>query len=196
MKTLIYDCEIIRCIPSAEYESGYEYCGGWTDHGNMGISVIGAWCNGFAGFEEGLHSFVNENDAIPGNFPTFQKLVDAAELIVGFNSINFDDKLCRANGIEITTTYDLLCEVRVASGQPRQYVKGQTRGGYSLGALAQANLGRGKSGSGELAPQLWQDGEREAVIKYCLDDVALTREIWEKRHELTDPTNGEILRLK
>ncbi|MGL4502417.1 MAG: hypothetical protein ACRCU2_25360 [Planktothrix sp.] len=58
----------------------------------------------------------------------------------------------------MTTTYDLLCEIPVAAGMPPHYVKGVTRGSYSLEALAKTNLGVGKSGSGVLAPQLWQQG--------------------------------------
>ena len=44
MRALIYDIEIIKAIPSKNGEriTGIEYCEGWKDHANMGISVIGA----------------------------------------------------------------------------------------------------------------------------------------------------------
>ena len=52
---LIYDCEIVRCIPPkgvnvvvdnpSEYFHRFgdrlEYCSGWDDFENMGISVVG-----------------------------------------------------------------------------------------------------------------------------------------------------------
>ena len=37
---------------------------------------------------------------------------------MGFNSLNFDDKLLAANGMNVTTDFDLLAEVRVAAGMP------------------------------------------------------------------------------
>jgi hypothetical protein len=93
-------------------------------------------------------------------------------------------------------TYDLLCEVRAASGQPRQYTPRVTRGGYSLDALAKANLEISKSGRGDLAPKLWQRGEYGAVIDYCLRDVMLTKRLFEKRTHLVDPTDGSSLCLR
>lgn len=45
MKILIYDCEIIKCIPirSEKRDPSLEYCAGWEDYDGMGISLIGAW---------------------------------------------------------------------------------------------------------------------------------------------------------
>ena len=188
MKTLIYDCEIIRCIPdrSGHREPGLKYCEGWHDHANMGISLIGAWLS----WKDSIRIYPKSA------FGAFQEAVDEAELVVGFNSINFDDKLCQSNGIRIKTDYDLLQEVWVAANMPRYYTPGETRPGYKLENLAQANLGRGKSGSGELAPVLWQQGKQWAVAKYLTDDVLITKEIFQRRDRLIDPTDREILRLR
>lgn len=188
MKTLIYDCEIKRCIPDRNgiRKPEFEYCAGWNDHANMGISLIGAWL-----------SWDNSIRIYPESaFEVFQDAVDYADLIVGFNSISFDDKLCAANGIRIKTGYDLLSEVWAAAGMPRQYTYGKTRAGYKLENLAQANLGRGKSGSGELAPELWQRGEQWAVARYLTDDILITKAIFERRSHLIDPTTDDILCLR
>lgn len=42
---LVYDCEIVKAIPSSKEAPtpGIEYCAGWRDFANMGISVIGAY---------------------------------------------------------------------------------------------------------------------------------------------------------
>lgn len=42
---LVYDIEIIKAIPQKDSpkKQGIEYCKGWHDHQNMGISVIGAY---------------------------------------------------------------------------------------------------------------------------------------------------------
>lgn len=188
MKILIYDCEIIKCIPDREgfRNPNFLYCDGWHDHANMGISLIGAWL-----------SWDNSIRIYPQSaFAAFQKAVKEAELIVGFNSISFDDKLCHANGIEISTNYDLLSEVWAAAGMPRTYTYGQTRAGYKLENLAQANLGRGKSGSGELAPELWQRGKEWEVARYLTDDILITKAIFQRRQRLIDPTDGSILCLR
>jgi DEAD/DEAH box helicase domain-containing protein len=186
MNGLIYDCEIIRCIPSREIEPELEYCKGWDDFDGMGLSVIGVW-----DLKEDIpRVFLGDNSE------EFQTLVKDREHIIGFNSLAFDDNLCAANGIAVTTTYDLLCEVRAASGQPRHYTPDLTRGGYSLDALARTNLEISKSGSGSLAPKLWQQGEYGAVIDYCLRDVMLTKRLFEKRDRLTDPVDGSPLCLR
>ena len=72
--------------------------------------------------------------------------------MIGFNSLSFDDKLCKAHGIEVETTYDILCEVRQATGQPPFYAKGFTRAGYNLDALAKANLGRPENRPWRISP--------------------------------------------
>ncbi len=187
-KKLFYDCEIINCIPS-HYERSdpnYKYCDGWRDFENMGVSVIGIYL-----------SWMESYQIIPGTqLGEFQLLVEEAEEIIGFNSINFDDNLLKANGVTIETTYDLLCETRIAAGMPPHFVKGLTRGGYSLNALAEANLGEVKTGSGELAPKLWQDGQFKEVADYCLNDVRLLVKLYMRRSGLKDPTNGKLLKLK
>lgn len=182
MKTLIYDCEIIKCIPGRDsyQKPGFDYCKGWNDHANMGISLIGAYLS----WKDSIIIYPQSA------FSAFQKAAEEADLIVGFNSISFDDKLCRANGIEISTDYDLLSEVWAAAGMPRQYTPGKTRAGYKLENLAQANLGKGKSGSGELAPELWQQGRQWEVATYLTDDVLITKTLFERRASLIDPTDS------
>lgn len=184
-KTIVYDCEIARCIPKKAKEPHLDYCQGWKDFAGMGISVI---CS-YSYWNEQYHVYLEDN------FQDFQELVNHSEKIIGFNSIAFDDQLCAANGLNIKTTNDLLCEIRIAAGMPPHYVKGITRSGYSLEALAQANLGYGKSSSGEKAPQLWQEGKRGQVINYCLQDVAITRQLWERKYCLVDPTTSRHLNL-
>jgi hypothetical protein len=184
--TLIYDCETINCIPIGEYNPDFQYCKSRDDFKGMGLSVIGA----YASWTGRYHVFLNDN------LYDFRDLIKQAERIVGFNSLAFDDKLCWANDIQIKTNYDLLCEVRVAAGMPPHYVKGVTRKGYSLNDLAQANLNIEKTGSGAIAPQLWQKGDKGKVIDYCLNDVMLLKELYQQRKQIIDPTNQNLLYLR
>lgn len=183
--TLIYDCETINCLPVGEISPNFTYCQSREDFKGMGLSVVGA----YASWTGRYHVFLNDN------LDDFQNLVNQAKKIVGFNSLSFDDKLCWANNIQIKTNYDLLCEVRVAAGMPPHYVKGVTRKGYSLNDLAQANLKVEKTGTGAIAPQLWQKGEKGKVIDYCLNDVMLLKELYQKRKRIIDPTNQNLLQL-
>lgn len=194
---IVYDCEIIKCIPVGTILSNYEYCGGWRDFNNMGISVIGFYFDSKSkteylptppGYAFSLGEFDNFKEEIKSNEDGH---------IIGFNSKSFDDNLCQANGIEIKTTYDLLEEIRVSAfGSPHweDTPKGHS---YSLGAIASAN-GAAKTGKGELAPQLWQDGKHQEVIDYCVNDVKLTVELLKLglSGKLINPNNGEYLQLR
>jgi hypothetical protein len=67
---------------------------------------------------------------------------------------------------------------------------------YKLDAIAKAN-GMAKTGTGELAPIMWQRGQKQEVIDYCLNDVRVTTAILELglAGELADPNTGKKLRL-
>ena len=48
-----------------------------------------------------------------------------------------------------------------------------------LDTLAKATLGRGKIGDGQKAGEWWEQGLYDKVKEYCLEDVRLTRELYE-----------------
>ena len=48
-----------------------------------------------------------------------------------------------------------------------------------LQALAEATLGRGKSGDGLKAGEWWKEGKKDDVAKYCIEDVRITRELYD-----------------
>lgn len=184
---LVYDVEVQHCIPdrSGIKTPGLKYCDGWGDHKGMGISVIGVYDY----LTDTCQVFMRDN------FHHFQNLVDAREHIIGFGSYNFDDKLCAAHDIEVRTTYDLLQKVRSAvSKLPK--AQGAPRPSYNLAALAQTNLGRGKTGSGADAPLLWQRGRVGELISYCLHDVQVTKALFDRREQLKDPNSERLLYLE
>lgn len=187
MKTIIYDVEIARCVPDPNKpcDPQFAYCDGWHDYAGMGLSCVTVYDCSESRFRIFMHD----------NLDQFQELIDQSERIVGFNSKSFDDNVMRAQGIVITTTYDLLQHVRVASGQPAEYSRGLTRAGYSLGALARANLDLDKNGSGAAAPELWQLGRGGTLLDYALMDIQLTVRLYRLRRGLIDPTNGQTLEL-
>lgn len=202
MKIFLYDIEIVKAIPQGEPLPGIAYCAGWHDHANMGISVIGAWTI------ESLPSMWAATFAdcpalkfysAPG-FGEFRRDIKQADLIVGFNSVSFDDKVCAANGITVRTDYDILRECYKAKGLnpcPEMYTDDYN--GYGLDALCKSTLHAAKTGNGELAPVWWQRNEKERVINYCLNDVRLTAQLFERiinDQPLIDPITGISLYLR
>ena len=167
---LVYDLEIVKAIPdkSGACKDGIEYCEGWQDHKNMGISVIGAYDY----LEQKYRVFCKDN------FAEFQKLVDKSNCLVGFNNIGFDNKVLRENGIEILdeNCYDILVGVWVGDNLEPMFSY-PSHIGYGLDAICIANFGDHKSGHGALAPVHWQEGKIGAVIDYCINDVKLTKNL-------------------
>ena len=100
-----------------------------------------------------------------------EELLKQADLLIGFNIRDFD--------LEVLTPYlmtppknfpllDLMVEIEKVRGHR-----------VSLQSVAQATLNTSKYGTGWDALQLYKDGKIEELKKYCLDDVKITKEIYE-----------------
>jgi hypothetical protein len=180
---LVYDCEILA-DPNLV---------GWRNFEALGISVIGAYASWL---HDPLCFFDNRSDDY---LVDFQALVNVAIYrnypIVGFNSIEFDDRLCQAHGVNVKTDVDLLRLVRVLSGQPAIYVRGLTRAGYNLDAICRANGLGVKSGHGADMPDMWAAGDYDTVVSYCLNDVSLTQSLYQLwlSGSIIDPVSGAVL---
>lgn len=217
MDTLIYDVEVRR-IPwdGKSYQmKRYEYAAGWKDYEGLGVACICAWSSKFDGYgifvdtlepidTESLAKDLDGQILVVDAIAQFQAWINAHSEIAGYNSREFDDKVVFPAGIRCQTTYDILREIYAAIGLDPNYTfpgseKDQWRkyAGYRLEDVAKANFGRGKIGNGAMAPIQWQDGEYEAVIRYCLDDVRLERDLFFKAQagELVAP-NGEVLKMR
>lgn len=124
-------------------------------------------------------------------------------LLVGFNNIRFDNAVIAATkeiGLAIAEErcYDILREVWAATGLGPDFDR-KTHGGYGLDAMCATNFGSKKSGNGALAPVLWQKGQIGEVIDYCLNDVRLTKQLFDKILKdglLTCPKSSNTLSLR
>lgn len=167
---IIYDCEIIKAINGRNEErlQGIEYCEGWRDFPGMGISVICVY-----DYATGRYRVFCAD-----NFSEFQALVNETDIVIGFNSLGFDNRLCKANGLIVPDekSYDLLAEIWHGAGLSRTFDY-KTHGGYTLEACSQVNLGLSKFGNGAIAPIDWQRGKAGKVIDYCLSDIFLTKSL-------------------
>ena len=194
MNALIYDIEIVKAVPSpySHHEKGIKYCSGWSDHARMGISVIG--CYDYA--DQRTRVFCADN------FSAFvERARHSGTLLVGFNSIRFDNAVIAATINETfaeDACYDILRETWIAAGIGPEFQRG-THGGYGLDAMCEKNFGTKKSGNGALAPVLWQQGKIGEVIDYCLNDVRLTKQLFDRVLEgvaLASPKDDRPLTLR
>jgi hypothetical protein len=172
-KMMIYDCEIQKAIlnKNANPIPDIEYCQGWDDFQGMGVSIIGAY-----DYEEDRYRvFMGDNIA------EFNEMVNTYDVIVGFNSINFDNKLCAANGLAYSDekSYDVLVELWRGLGLNTTFDY-KTHSGLSLDACCVANFGYGKTNSGANAPIMWQRRQYGSLIDYCLDDIRWTRRLMDR----------------
>ena len=184
---LVYDLEIVQAIPQRNKakEPDIVYCAGWEDHANMGVSVIGAYDS----LDDRFRVFTKEG------FSDFEQLAHN-RILVGFNSIHFDDEVLKHVGVNVTTDFDLLQELWVGAGLGREFVY-TSHAGFGLDATAKANGVGAKTGWGGSAPIQWQRKEYGRVIDYCLEDVRLTWRLMSQVMDfgfLRDPRNpAELL---
>lgn len=103
--------------------------------------------------------------------PRLWPILEKADLLIGFNSEHFDipilDKYYSGDLTKIKSL-DLLKEVKKVLGRR-----------IKLDTLAEATLGRNKSGSGMESLKWWKNGEIEKVKEYCIEDVRITKEIYD-----------------
>ena len=116
--------------------------------------------------------------------PKLWPLIEQAELLIGFNSDHFDIPLLNKyyNGdITKIKSLDILAEVRKSLGRR-----------VGLGNIAEATLGYGKNGHGLQAIEWWKKGDIESIRKYCIQDVKVTKEIYEYalKHKLLKYKDG------
>lgn len=190
---LVYDLEIIKAIRNKKEQKidGIEYCAGWDDHANMGISVIGVYDYG----SERYRVFCKDN------MGEFEKLCQKHGTLVSFNGIGFDNKLLKANGIILPEEkcYDILQQIWIGDNLEPMF-EYPSHIGYGLDKVCSVNLGVKKTGNGALAPVEWQRGEIGKVIDYCLNDVKISKELldyiilWGR---IRSPKNeSEIIKVK
>ncbi len=96
-------------------------------------------------------------------------ILEKTDVIVTFNGDHFDLPLLNkyySGDLMKIRSLDLLKEVRKSLGYR-----------VGLGNIAEATLGVGKSGHGLEAIEWWKNGEIDKIIKYCTEDVRITKEI-------------------
>ncbi len=145
-----------------ETKKAFDEVGGYHPE-KLGVSVSGVWY-GEEGTAGTLKAFREEE------FPEMFKIFEGADRIVGFNSIDFDMAALSPyyfGDLRKLPNLDMLVEVEKQVGYR-----------VKLDALAKETLGIQKGGSGLDALTYFHEGDWEKLIKYCLQDVTITRDLY------------------
>ncbi|MDO8523950.1 MAG: ribonuclease H-like domain-containing protein [bacterium] len=103
--------------------------------------------------------------------PNLWPMLEKADILVGYNSDHFDIPILNkyyAGDLSKIRSIDLLAEIKNVLGRR-----------LKLDSIAEATLGRKKTGSGLDAIAWWKAGEFEKVKQYCIEDVRITKDIYE-----------------
>lgn len=134
---------------------------GSNDPADLDISVVCIYDS-----ETDSYSGYTEND-----FPKLWPILEKADSLITFNGDHFDipllDKYYPGDLTKIKSV-DLLKEIKNSLGRR-----------IKLDSIAEATLGTNKSGNGLEAIGWWRNGEVQKVIDYCIDDVKITKAIYD-----------------
>jgi DEAD/DEAH box helicase domain-containing protein len=113
------------------------------------------------------------------------------DLVVGFNISRFDYRVLKAYttfDLDRLNTFDILAHIHKGLGFR-----------LSLGHLAQATLGHPKGGDGLQAVSWFREGKWDDLIKYCTEDVVITRDLFyhgiHKGYLVYANRDGSMLRI-
>jgi len=105
------------------------------------------------------------------DLPKLWPLIERADVLIGFNSDHFDIPLLNKyyhGDLSKIKSLDIMAELKKALGHR-----------IGLGNVAEATLGIGKSAHGLQAVEWWKKGDIENIRKYCLQDVKVTKDVYE-----------------
>lgn len=151
MKKVVFDIETSNIFSDV----------GKNDPALLNISVVGVY------EYEGDRYTIYEQEEFKNMWPIFE----SADLLIGFNSEHFDLPLLNkyySGDLTKIRHLDILKEIRESYGRRMK-----------LDQIAEGTLNAKKSGHGLDAVVWWKKGEKEKVKKYCLDDVKITKEVFD-----------------
>jgi DEAD/DEAH box helicase domain-containing protein len=167
MRKIIFDIETRNTFQEA----------GSADPAALDISVVCLYDS----LTNDYLSFLQED------FGKLWPIIEKADLLIGFNSDHFDIPLLNKyypGDLTTIRSLDILKEVRASIGRR-----------VKLDSIAEGTLGKKKSGHGLEAITWWRNGEIDKIKKYCIDDVKITKEVYEyalKNKELKFKEGGKV----
>ena len=158
-------------IIDLETKKAFAEVGGEKNIRDLGISVAGVYSyakDAFFAFEEHELSQLTE-------------MLKETDHIIGFNIIHFDIPVLEAYVDKAILASIALTDIFADAVKFLGHRVG-------LDGVAKATLGMGKSGHGLEALEWFRQGRMADVKEYCLDDVRLTRDLYEYGNK-----NGHVL---
>ncbi len=107
--------------------------------------------------------------------PKLWPILEKADMLIGFNSDHFDIPLLNKyypGDLTTIKSLDLLKEIQKVLGRR-----------IKLDSIASATIGDHKIAHGAQANIWWRQGEKQKVVEYCLDDVRITKAIYDHARE-------------
>ena len=162
MRVAIFDLETRKLADEVE--------GGWDaiKRGEGGITAVAVW--------DTKHKRMALYDE--HTIEACAMHLEAADLVVGYNSASFDIPIIEGvlgRKLRLKHSFDILISVWEAlRARGDRKVKGN-----KLDEVARRTIGRGKTGSGAMAPELARQGRWAELFSYCMNDTELTRDLFE-----------------
>lgn len=150
-----------KIVFDIETKNSFADVGGEKNLKQLEVSIVGAYS-----YNEDKYFCFDEKQ-----LGELGKLFKTAGLVIGFYSKRFDVPVLEKYfnfKIDSIPHFDILEEIEKAFGRR-----------VGLGVLGEANLGLAKTGHGLEAIQLYRNGEIEKLKNYCLQDVKITKEIFD-----------------
>lgn len=151
-----------KLVFDVETQKEFAEVGGYRNVHLLGVSVVGVY-----NYADDSYKSYEEKD-----LAELEKVMAEASLIVGFNTKHFDYQVLQPYFKSLilagAPTLDLMEKLEAVLG----YRPG-------LDALARATLGEQKSSHGLEALKWFREGKIDEIKKYCLQDVRLTKDIYE-----------------
>jgi len=158
-------------VVDLETKKSFADVGGEQNIQNLGISVAGVYS-----YNQDAFFALEEHE-----LPKLEKMLENTGHIIGFNINHFDIPVLKPYLTKVSLD-------RIAVTDMFEDASNFLGHRVGLNALAKATLKESKSGHGLEALQWFKEGRVEEVKKYCLDDVRLTRDLYEYGKK-----NGHVL---
>lgn len=151
MRTIVFDIETANWMSDT----------GSGDPADLTIALVGIHDS-----ETGQYGSFVESE-----LPQLWKVLERADMLVGYNSDHFDIPLLNKyypGDLTHVKSLDLMQEVYRVMGRR-----------LKLDTIAEATLGEKKSADGAQSLRWWRAGDVEKVREYCIKDVELTKKIFD-----------------
>ncbi len=151
MNKIVFDIETQNTFQEA----------GSSDPADLSISLVGIYNYETDKYDSFLESELSR----------LWPIIEKTDMLIGYNSDHFDIPLLNKyypGDLTKIKSLDLLKEIKNSFGRR-----------VKLDSVALGTFNKGKTGNGLEAITWWKNGEIDNIRKYCLEDVKITKELYE-----------------